>query len=158
MEEKRYNISDKIYVQRTLVLGQWKELGAILKEVAIPNDITPISLVRALGNNLFAVMAVILTEEGRTPQGKDIPQLAVEIEYGITPEAAIEVIAHFFELNPIPSLLSNLWTLAAQVREKLTEIGLTSFASSSATETLPDVTGSSGMSPPERQSDGQNAP
>lgn len=158
MEEKRYSIGDKIFVQRTLVMGQWKQLGAILHGIAIPSDLNPVSLVTALGNNLFSVMAVILTEEGRTPQGKDIPRLSGEIEYGITPETAIEVIAHFFELNPIPSLLNNLWTLTAQIREKLTEIGLTNSASLSAAGISPVETGSFGMSPSERQDDGQSAP
>jgi len=158
MEEKKYEIGDKAYVQRTLVLGQWKELGAILKNIAIPNDINPISLVTSLGNNLFAVMAVILTEDGRSPRGKNIPQLAEEIEYGITPETAIETLSDFFDFNPIPSLLNNLWNLAKIVREKTMEIGLTSSAFSSAAVTSPDETGSSGMSPSETPSNGQNAP
>ena len=158
MEEKRYEIGDKIYIQRTLVLGQWKQLGGIMQGIAIPGDLNPISFVAALGDNLFSFMAVILTEEGRTPQGKDIPGLATEIEYGITPDTAIEVIAHFFELNPIPSLLNRLWTLTEQIREKLMEIGLTNSASLSVPVTSPDETGSSGMSPSGRQGDGQSAP
>lgn len=158
MEDKHYNIGGKVFEQRTLVLGQWKELGTILREIAIPIDITPVSLVRSLGNNLFAVMAVILTEEGKSPQGKDLASLAVEIEWGISPSTAIEVIAHFFELNPIPSLLHNLEDLAEKIREKLMEIGLTNSASSSAAETSPVETGSSGTLQPEKPEDGQNAP
>lgn len=158
MEEKKYEIGGKTYIQRKLVLGQWKELWAILENCAIPNDINPISLVTSLGNNLFPILAVILTEEGLPLQGKDIQTLAGEIEYGITPETAIEVIADFFELNPIPSLLNNLWALAEQFREKMTEIGLTSSVSLSAVRTSPDETGSSGMSPSETPSNGQNAP
>ena len=86
MEEKRYLIADKTFIQRTLVMGQWKQLGTIMRGIAIPSDLNPISLVTALGENLFAVMAVIITEEGLTPRDKDISQLAVEIEYGVTPE------------------------------------------------------------------------
>jgi len=129
-----------------------------MRGIAIPSDLNPISLVTALGENLFAVMAVIITEEGLTPRDKDISQLAVEIEYGVTPETAIEVIAHFFELNPIPSLLNHLWALTAQIKEKLTEIGLTNSASLSAAGTSPDETGSFGISPSERQDNGQSAP
>lgn len=157
MEEKRYAIGEKTFVQRTLVLGQWKQLGAILKDVAIPHDTTPVSLVTALGDNLFAAMAVVLTEEGRSPQEKDIPALAAEIEFGITPETAIEVMAHFFELNPIPSLLNDLLGLAAKVREKMTEIGSMNSASSSAAAISPGETGFSGTSPSGTQQDGRGA-
>lgn len=145
MEIKKYEIGDKIFIQKPLVLGQWREIGDILKEIAIPRDINPISLITSLGNKLFAVLAVILTEEGRSPRGKDIPQLAEEMEYGITPKTAIEALADFFECNPIPSLLSNLWSLAETVHEKTKEIGLTNSASSSVAQTSPGETGFSGM-------------
>lgn len=144
MEPKKYTIGDKIFIQKTLVLGQWKELGAIINDLRIPGDLNPASLVGALGSNLFAVLAIVLTEDGKPLKGKDIPALASEIEYGITPETAIEVIADFFDLNPIASLLNNLNGLTVTIKEKLTAIGLTNSVTSSVEETSQNETGSSG--------------
>lgn len=144
MELKKYTIGDKIFIQKKLVLGQWKELRTILDEIIIPGELTPISLVQALGSNLFIVLAIVLTEEGKSPRGKDLAALADEIEYGITPDTAIEVLADFFDLNPIPLILKSLTDLSGIIKTKITEIGLTNSASSSAAETLPGESGSSG--------------
>lgn len=154
MEEIKYTIGNKIFVQRQLVLGQWRELSNALKNVVISGELTPSKLVRALGDNLFIVLAIVMTEEGKSLRGKDLPVLAEEIEYGITPETAIEVIADFFDLNPIPLILKNLAGLEKTIRNKITAIGLTNSASSSAAETSPGGTGSSGISPSIKPEDG----
>jgi len=145
MELKKYTIGDKIFIQKKLVLGQWKELRAILDEIKIPVELTPLSLVQSLGSNLFVVLAIVLTEDGKSPRGKDLAALADEIEYGITPDTAIEALADFFDLNPIPLILKSLADLSGIIKTKLTEIGLTNSASSSAAETSPGESGSSGM-------------
>jgi len=144
METKKYTIGDKIFIQKKLVLGQWKELRAILDEIIIPGELTPLSVVQALGQNLFIALAIVLTEEGKSPRGKDLAVLADEIEYGITAETAIEVIADFFDLNPIPLILKSLTDLSGIIKTKITEIGLMNSASSSAVETLQGESGYSG--------------
>jgi len=146
MEFKKYAIGDKIFVQKKLVLGQWKELKAILDDIRIPGELTPVSLVQSLGSNLFVVLAIVLTEDGKSPRGKNLAALADEIEYGITPDTAIEVLADFFDLNPIPLILKSLADLSGIIKTKITEIGLTNSASSSAAETSPGGNGSSGTS------------
>jgi hypothetical protein len=145
MELKKYTIGDKIFIQKKLVLGQWKELRAILDEIKIPVELTPLSLVQSLGSNLFVLLAIVLTEDGKSLRGKDLAALADEIEYGITPDTAIEALADFFDLNPIPLILKSLADLSGIIKTKLTEIGLTNSASSSAAETSPGESGSSGM-------------
>lgn len=144
MEFKKYTIGDKIFIQKKLVLGQWKELRAILDEIIIPGELTPISLVQALGSNLFMVLAIVLTEEGKSLRGKDLAAIADEIEYCITPDTAIEALADFFDLNPIPLILKSLADLSEIIKTKMTEIGLTNSASSSAAETSQGESGSSG--------------
>lgn len=159
MEERKYEIGDKIYIQRPLVLGQWRQLGPILQEISLPaGDISPASLVSALGQHFFDVLAIILTPEGASLRNKDIPSLAAEIEFAVMPETAIEVIADFFGCNPIPSLLDHLTTLTTRVQQSLTGIGLTKSASSSAGETSPGATGSSGMSPQKTPAGGPPVP
>lgn len=143
MEEK-YTIGDKIYVQKKLVLGQWRELKDALKGIVIAGDLSPVNLLTALGDNLFLVLAIVLTEEGHSPRGKDLPALADDIEYGITPDTAIEVIADFFDLNPIPLILKNLTELGATIRSRMAEIGSMNSSSPSAAETSQGGTGSSG--------------
>ncbi len=147
MEFKKYTIGDKIFMQKKLVLGQWKELRNILDEIIIPGELTPLSLVNALSSNLFIALAIVLTEEGKSPRGKDLAALADEIEYGITAEVAIEVITDFFDLNPIPLILKSLTDLPLIIKTKITAIGLTNSAFSSAAEILPSENGSSGTSP-----------
>lgn len=147
MEEKRYEIGGKTYVQRPLVLGQWRQLNDVTKEVILPKDLNVKNLIMAFGNRLFHVLAVIITEEGKSPRDKDLAALAEEIEFGVTPETALEMIADFFALNPVFSLLNNLESLVSQIQRAVGEIGLTNYASSAAAGTSPEGTGSSGASP-----------
>lgn len=148
MEEiKKYKIGDKIFVQKKLVLGQWKELKQVLTNLVIPGELSIKTLIKALGDDLFIVLAIILTEEGKPLQGKDISFLAKEIEYGITVEDAIEVITDFFTFNPIALLLENLKNMGATITENIRAIGLKNSAASSAAEILQSGSGSSGTSP-----------
>lgn len=149
MDKKKYIIGGKTFVQRPLVLGQWKELGEIIKQVAIPAELSPSALVAAVGDNVFIALAIILTEEGKPLKGKDLPLIADEIEYGITPETAIEAISDFFTCNPIASSWQNLQRLIFQLNEKIqtAAIGLASSVSSSAAVISQSATGSSGTSP-----------
>jgi hypothetical protein len=147
-EEKRYEIDGQTFVQRPLVLGQWRQLSAALSGVAVSPDMTPAELILALGPRLFEALAVILTPIScSSPRDKDLTSLADTIEWGIAPETAVEAITHFFELNPISSVLSGLTALAAQLKARMIDgIGSTNSASSSQMETSPVHTGSSGAS------------
>jgi hypothetical protein len=158
MEEKKYQIGDKIYIQRPLVLGQWRQLNEVAKEVILPDNLDVKSLLAAFGSRLFSALAVIVTEEGRSPRDKDIESLAGEIEFGVTPEEALEIISHFFILNPIHSLLENLQGMVGEIAARIAAIGSMNFASSAAPETLPTGITSSGTLPQEKRTAGPPLP
>ena len=157
MKIQKYEIGDKIFIQKALVLGQWRQLIELMKQVALPADLNPRSLIVAIGSRLFIALAIILTEEGKSPKDKDLEALASEIEFGITPETTLRAIGDFFELNPIPLLLKAIGETTNQLTRKVTEIGLMNAATFSQEETLQNVNGSSGTSRQEKPETGLNA-
>jgi len=160
--EKKYTIGGKTFIQRKLVLGQWRQLLTVLPLVRIPEELTPRALVEALQNDLFVALAVVLTEEGTSLAGKDLPALASEIEWGIDPLDALEALADFFLLNPIPSLVNEgaagMSRLIGVIKASVKEIGSKSSAISSPGGTSPSGNGSSGTLAPETPADGQESP
>ncbi|MCE5265672.1 MAG: hypothetical protein LLG97_19360 [Deltaproteobacteria bacterium] len=151
MSEFEYPIGGKTFIQKKLVLGQWRQLQDVIRDVRIVGEINTQSVLVALGPRIFAVLAVILIEEGGSPEGKDLEALAREIEWGIDPADALRAIADFFALNPVASLLENMretiGTLIRTIDEvtaKLKEIGSKDSATPSPAETSPGGTGSSG--------------
>ena len=146
MEERKYEIGGKTYIQRPLVLGQTRQFLDLLKGVTIPAGVDAYGLIRALGESLPQALAIVLTEEGKSPRDKNVTEAACEIEFAITPEQTLEVVDHFFDLNAIPSLLSRIAGVAEKIGEKMTKTGSPRSASSSPEETSPSATGSPGIS------------
>jgi hypothetical protein len=145
MSEQKYTIGDKIYVQRPLVLGQVKQLIDLLRGTTIPANAGAVELIETLGESLPLALAIILTEEGKSPGGKDLPALADDLEFSIQPEMALDVIDHFFALNPMSSLLKRVGEMMGKVMKTTT--GATSLqksASSSPTDASTNETGPSG--------------
>ena len=52
MPEFKYQIANKTYVQRPLVLGQIRQLLGILKDIDLPKEADPVSIAVALGDKL----------------------------------------------------------------------------------------------------------
>ena len=146
MEEKRYEIGGKIYIQRPLVLGQVQQLLVMVEGTQIPADANMFGIVTAVGDKLFLALAIVLTEEGKSPRDKDFPALADEIEFSILPEQTITVIEDFFDCNPLFSILERVAGMTKKFND-LMSIGLRNSAFSSAMETSPGETGSSGEQP-----------
>jgi len=146
MEDRKYEIGDKIYIQRPLVLGQIRQLIDLLSGVTIPAGADAYGLIRALGESLPKALAIVLTEEGKSPREKDLREAAIELEFAITPEQTLEVVDHFFDLNAISSLLSRIAETAEKAGERMTKTGSPRSASSSPQETSRSETGSPGTS------------
>ncbi len=124
MEQKRYEIGDKIFVQAPLVLGQWKQLLDLLKTVNLSLEGGVARIANELGPSLPRALAIVLTEEGKSPREKDLDALADELMFLITPETVIDVLADFFVCNPIPSMLDrfggmvgSIGSIAAQMKQ-----------------------------------------
>lgn len=148
MAEKTYDIGGKKYVQRALVLGQIRQLVACIEGVVFPEDLDPRSLIITLGDRLPRALAIVLTPENTEVRGKDLEELAEEIEFSISPEAIFEVIEDFFDCNPIVSLLESVGKMSAKIQTKL-PTGSKSLSASSPEATSPDENQSSGETPQE---------
>lgn len=176
MSDKQYTIGDKTWTQRSLVLGQWKQLMEVIKGVTITPGADLPQLIATLGTRLPLALAVILLEEGttlrqrfglRTAAGSDgtqVPEwyqnpdvmleIANEIDAGIDAETVLKVVDDFLSCNPVSSILERLMgamQVAGQIR---TMTGMVSTQSSPASpeETSPDTSASSGDSPQENAS------
>lgn len=123
MEEKTYQIGDKAYIQRPLVLGQIAQLLDLMQGTAIPVDAGALGLMAALGDKFPQALAVVLTEEGCSPRDKDIPALGCELAFAVTPEQTMEIIEHFFALNPLSSWLQSAGKLVAKIGTAMNATG-----------------------------------
>lgn len=109
MEKFEYVIDGKKYIQKPLVWGQIKQLKAIIPSIAIPAGVSlDQGLVMALTDHLPLLLAVVLIPEGISAKDKDIDALAEELEFAVNPETVLQVVADFFDCNPIASLAEKL--------------------------------------------------
>jgi hypothetical protein len=153
MNQKTYVIGGKTYRQNTLVLGQLRQLLDLLKETTFPEEITPMGIINALGDDkLQLALAIVLTEEGKDIKDKDIAAIADDLEFAATLEQVIEVVDDFFGCNPIPLLLTRIAGMTKQL--KMSTTGLETSASPLAEEILQGVMLSSGDTPLENANPG----
>lgn len=157
-ETRTYEIGGRMFVQRELVLGQWRQLKNALKGVEIVGELGEgdgrlqriVDALDAAGR-LDTVAAVLLTEEGTALKDKDVPALAEFLEFHITAAQLGEVISDFFICNPVNSILSQLGgvltKMVAIVILGIQEIGSRRRASCSPAATGADETASCGDAP-----------
>lgn len=150
-KEYTYQIGDKKYIQRKLVLGQIRQLTSLLDGTVISGDKSDVAhWIRILDDKIHLALAVVLTEEGASLMDKDIYKSAKKIEFSIEPEQVTEVIEDFFVCNPIASLLQRLEGTISRISKVIIRgngTGSESSASSLAEETSSKETESSGSTP-----------
>ena len=158
METKTYQIGEKKYSQKKLVLGQIRQLLCLMKEsgllqgkeILIPTNISTKDLVDFLldkGEMLSKWISIILKEDRIPLSGKNLEVMASEIDFSLEMEQAMEVIRDFFDFLNLISLSEKLATMMVEIENKITDqIGLKKSASSSPEEILPSETPSSGDS------------
>ncbi|WP_321367581.1 hypothetical protein [uncultured Desulfuromusa sp.] len=142
---KTYEIDGKTYVQEELSFGQWQQLNRIIDGLEIPAQLTPYALTAAFADRLDQILAVVLTEKDIKPWEKDLPELAKQLAFAMSPEKVAEVVTDFFDCNPIHLILD----LVVGVTQKITQTvsqatGSSNASSSSVEETGPSETKSSG--------------
>jgi hypothetical protein len=160
MEQYKYEINGKTYVQKKLVLGQVKQLQKLLKEVKFAGSVTTMDFITSIGERLSEALAIVLIPvsveaprrdenlSGFEPlRNKNVLELASELEDGMDLELAMQVINDFFVCNPIASILEGFNAMLEGIGKGIAKTGLTNSSSSSAAETLPKETPSNGDSP-----------
>lgn len=138
MKEKRYKIGDKVFIQRPLVLGQWKQVMELFAEMREGDPL-----------DIFAhprCMAILLTEKGVSLKEKNLEASTEFIEQNIDAMISLEVVNDFFDLSPVHLFSQKL----IEVRGKIEQMrpGSTKPASSSPAETSLKKKRSSGDSLP----------
>jgi len=145
--EYTYKIGDKTYLQKALVLGQWRQLLDLMQGLSIPQNLDVSGMISVFGTKLSYALAIVLTEEGTSARDKDMVALASELEFAIEPELVLQVIEDFFACNPIPSLLSGLSGVMTKISGKMGATGSKTSASPFPVETSPSGTPFSGGTP-----------
>ena len=148
MAEKKdfvYEIGEKLYLQKPLVLGQIRQMMKAIEGLVIPGEVNPLGLIPVLGDKLPLALAIVLTPEGVSLKDKDIHSLASEIEFEISPETSLQAVEDFFVCNPVPSLLERLGGMAEKISKAMSkETGLKNSSAPLPEEILPKETESSG--------------
>jgi hypothetical protein len=145
MEIKTYEIGDKKYEQRPLVLGQIRQLQEVIQGMRLDPAAGNIGLITALGDKMPQALAVVLIPEGVAPKDKDLAALAKDIEFTIFPEQIFEVVNDFFTCNPMQSLLERFKEIIGGIKTKIGAVtGSKSFSASSPEATSLDGKQSSG--------------
>lgn len=142
MSVHSYEIGEKTYEQKPLVLGQLRQLLDVVAGTLIPHGADAMALVAALGDKLPRALAIILTPEGVNLRNKDIDALAANLEFDISLEQSMQVVEDFFTCNPIASLLEKLTGAMGKATQGAT--GLKTLSASSPEEALSTEEKSSG--------------
>jgi hypothetical protein len=153
---QEYTINDKTYVQKPLVLGQVRQLLRILDGVTFPEELSLSSLLDALGDRLYSALAVVITEKGCSPKDKDLEAMATDLEWAVEMETVLGIVADFFGLNPVSSILEKTGGMIGRLNQQMVALGPGSMkpSSSSPVETSQSETQSSGDIPSENAKDG----
>ncbi len=162
MDLKTYQIGEKKYSQKKLVLGQIRQLLSLMKEagllqgreILIPTEISTKDLVDFLtdrGEMLSRWIAIALKEDGVPLSKKDLGLMASEIDFSIEPEQAMEVIRDFFGFLDLSSLSAKATGMMQEIERSMMdqigrETGSKRPASFSPEETSPSEISSSGDS------------
>ncbi len=117
--EFEYRIGDKTYVQRTLVLGQIEQLSGIIEGLEITGDMKAEDILLALKDRVGDALGIILCEKGQKLIDKDLEAFARELRFAVEPEQIVEVIADFFDCNPIVSVFEKLLGGAGRITEAI---------------------------------------
>ncbi len=134
---KTYEIDGETYELRPLVFGQWRQLNSVIDGIPMPMEITPRSMIVAFADKLHLILAVILTEKGKSPGDKDLDKLAHHLEFRMSEEQVAEVILDFFTVSPIASVLN----LISRVVKNLAEIVSQRTGSNKQLSLSPEGTG-----------------
>jgi hypothetical protein len=111
IDSKQYDFGGKVYEQRPIVLGQLRLLIPIISTLDLQQgESAVVDLVRALGDNLHRVMAIVLIEPSlRVREAmQQLDERQAELEWSMHPESCIEVLEDFFECNRVSSLFEKI--------------------------------------------------
>ncbi|MGA2332586.1 MAG: hypothetical protein ABSG75_12575 [Syntrophales bacterium] len=145
MQQKEYQIGDKTFVQRPLLIGQVIPLVENLQGIEI-DSIDAKSIMRALGPRLTRILAVVLIPEGVKVKDRVLEDIESYLDEFLSITTAMEIISDFFTQTPLSSLLDvtkRLMDEGSKSLKMIAELSSSSLDSSktSAKETSDEKTG-----------------
>jgi len=145
MEQKEYSIGGRVFIHRPLVIGQMRDFLICASGFRYAQKMDAISFIGLNADKIPRGLAVILVEKGAEIRDRDLDALQKFMAENVSPLTTLEVVEDFFGWNDFPSLLEKAKTL----KEKMKAIwpGSTTPSPSSAEETSPGETQSSGDTP-----------
>lgn len=161
--QKVYEIAGQKYIQRAIVLGQFRALMDVLSDLHIDGTMDPIKIAFDLGRRLPNALAVVMIEDGASirdaMQPDKLAHRSESLSWAIEPELAVEVITDFFAVNPVSSLGEKIGGHFRTVRESLNvaEADLSPPSINFPEATSPGETASSGESRRELHSSGSDS-
>ena len=105
--KKIYEIGGRKYVQKPLVLGQWKQL---LTTIKFPEGgaMTVQTITGMIGESMDTAIAIMICEEGKSLKEKNIDELAEAIRYELDMDTSMQIVEDFFLLNDLTSLVTRV--------------------------------------------------
>jgi hypothetical protein len=135
-----YTINGNTYTQKKLVLGQISQLTALMKGLVFSGT-DAMAIIGALGDKLPEAIAIVLRKEGEALADKDMTSVLRDVNEIDIPEA-VQIVADFFDCNPIHSLLESVNGIVAAIQRSTS--GLMKSSAPSQPETSQSTTQSSG--------------
>lgn len=126
-----YQIGEKTYEQKALVWGQVQQLTSLLKGISFSQGMTRTDLIGVIGDKMTTALAIVLTEKGKSPKGKNLEELAEEIAFDAPAELVVQIIEDFFACNPTQLYLEKLAKLIGGIAEQVNQQIISTEQSSS---------------------------
>jgi len=117
----KYEIGSKVYEQKALVWGQVQQLTNLLTGLAFSSDMTPVEMVGIIGDKMPVALAIVLTEQGKSPRGKNLTELAEELAFDTSVEMVVKIIEDFFDCNPTALYLEKISKLVGNVTKQVNQ-------------------------------------
>ena len=117
----KYEIGSKVYEQKALVWGQVQQLTNLLTGLAFSSDMTPAEMVGIIGDKMPVALAIVLTEQGKSPRGKNLTELAEELAFDTSVEMVVKIIEDFFDCNPTALYLEKISKLVGNVTKQVNQ-------------------------------------
>jgi hypothetical protein len=117
----KYEIGGKVYEQKALVWGQVQQLTNLLTGLAFSSGMSPVDMVGIIGDKMPVALAIVLTEQGKSPRGKNLTELAEELAFDTSVEMVVKIIEDFFDCNPTASYLEKINKLVGNVTNQVNQ-------------------------------------
>jgi len=145
---KKYEIGDRIFIQKPLVLGQLAQFIKLMAQVSFPKDIDMEGAVYILTSKgiLSRAVAIVLNEEGKSMKDKDLDSLSAFFDENLDLLTTLGVVENFFGMTRPDLVLAKLEKMP-EMMEKMIRIGSKKSSASSPGEISQDQNPSPGDSP-----------